>query len=167
MELLTILLVVLFIIIATVKFKLNPVFSLILAALISGFLLGLTPQQMMVQIGEGFGKTLSGIGLVIAFGSVIGIFLERRFLRKPSPIFAERSHGELGQTGRRASSAGVAQHETYQQLKSLSDLVSRFSRHVGGALYAAHVLKRCVLIVLHRPGCAFRKQQSRIKKYDE
>ncbi|MBC29248.1 MAG: gluconate transporter [Muricauda sp.] len=77
MELLTILLVVLFIIIATVKFKLNPVFSLILAALISGFLLGLTPQQMMVQIGEGFGKTLSGIGLVIAFGSVIGIFLEK------------------------------------------------------------------------------------------
>lgn len=77
MELLTILLVVLFIIIATVKLKLHPVFSLILAALISGFLLGLTPEQMMVQIGEGFGKTLSGIGLVIAFGSVIGIFLEK------------------------------------------------------------------------------------------
>lgn len=77
MELLVILFVVLFIIIATVKFKLHPVFSLILAALISGFLLGLTPNEMTEHMAEGFGKTLSGIGLVIAFGSVIGIFLEK------------------------------------------------------------------------------------------
>ncbi|WP_343486052.1 GntP family permease [Allomuricauda sp. d1] len=77
MELFVILLVVLFIIIATVKFKLHPVFSLTIAAIASGFLLGLNPVEIMTKMGEGFGKTLSGIGLVIAFGSVIGIYLEK------------------------------------------------------------------------------------------
>ena len=48
-----------------------------LAAVASGFMLGLSPKDIMVTIGEGFGKTLSGIGLVIAFGTVIGIYLEK------------------------------------------------------------------------------------------
>ena len=77
MELLLLGVVVLFIIIATVKFKMHPIFSLTLAAVASGFLLGLSPKDIMVTIGEGFGKTLSGIGLVIAFGTVIGIYLEK------------------------------------------------------------------------------------------
>lgn len=77
MEILVLGAVVLFIIIATVKFKMHPIFSLTIAAVISGFLLGLSPQRIMETIGEGFGKTLSGIGLVIAFGTVIGIYLEK------------------------------------------------------------------------------------------
>nr|WP_293301091.1 GntP family permease [Allomuricauda sp.] len=77
MELLVLALVVLFIIVATVKFKMHPIFSLTIAAVASGFLLGLSPTDIMKTIGEGFGKTLSGIGLVIAFGTVIGIYLEK------------------------------------------------------------------------------------------
>ncbi len=77
MELFVILFVVLFIIVATVRFKLHPVFSLTIAAIASGFFLGLAPEKIISQMAEGFGKTLSGIGLVIAFGSVIGIFLEK------------------------------------------------------------------------------------------
>ncbi|MEW2922347.1 GntP family permease [Muricauda sp. ANG21] len=77
MELLVLGVVVLFIIVATVKFKMHPVFSLTVAAVASGFLLGLTPKDIMNTISEGFGKTLSGIGLVIAFGTVIGIYLEK------------------------------------------------------------------------------------------
>ena len=69
--------VVLFIIVATVKFKMHPIFSLTIAAVASGFLLGLAPQNIMTTMAEGFGKTLSGIGLVIAFGTVIGIYLEK------------------------------------------------------------------------------------------
>ena len=69
--------VVLFIIVATVKFKMHPIFSLTIAAVASGFLLGLAPQQIMTTMAEGFGNTLSGIGLVIAFGTVIGIYLEK------------------------------------------------------------------------------------------
>lgn len=77
MELLVLVVVVLFIIIATVKFKMHPIFSLTLAAIATGFLLGLSPKDIMETIGSGFGKTLSGIGLVIAFGTVIGIYLEK------------------------------------------------------------------------------------------
>ncbi|MEM8999910.1 MAG: GntP family permease [Bacteroidota bacterium] len=66
-----------FIIVATVKLKMHPVFSLIIAAIVSGLLLGLSPNEVIATIGDGFGKTLSGIGLVIAFGTVIGTFLER------------------------------------------------------------------------------------------
>ncbi|SHG24362.1 GntP family permease [Flagellimonas flava] len=77
MEILVLILVIVFIIVATVRFKMHPVFSLVIAAIFSGFLLGLTPAEIMKGIGEGFGKTLSGIGLVIAFGTVIGIYLEK------------------------------------------------------------------------------------------
>lgn len=77
MELLILGVVVLFIVIATVKFKMHPIFSLTIAAVASGFLLGIAPQEIMSTMAEGFGKTLSGIGLVIAFGTVIGIYLEK------------------------------------------------------------------------------------------
>lgn len=77
MELLVLVVVVLFIIVATVKFKMHPIFSLTMAAIATGFLLGLSPKDIMSTIGDGFGKTLSGIGLVIAFGTVIGIYLEK------------------------------------------------------------------------------------------
>ncbi|GMN09153.1 GntP family permease [Croceitalea sp. MTPC9] len=77
MELLILLLVIIFIIVATVRYKMHPVLSLVIAAIISGFLLGLKPETIMKTIGEGFGKTLSGIGLVIAFGTIIGVFLEK------------------------------------------------------------------------------------------
>tara|TARA_R110000868_G_scaffold186282_1_gene428673 strand:+ start:1542 stop:2882 length:1341 start_codon:yes stop_codon:yes gene_type:complete len=70
-------LVIIFIIIATIKFKFHPVFSLLFAALISGGLLGIKGDELLVIISEGFGKTLSSIGLIIAFGTVIGIFLEK------------------------------------------------------------------------------------------
>nr|WP_299343105.1 GntP family permease [Allomuricauda sp.] len=77
MVLFVLLLVVLFIIVATVRFKMHPVFSLTIAAIVSGFLLGLSPSEIIDALTDGFGKTLSGIALVIAFGSVIGIYLEK------------------------------------------------------------------------------------------
>jgi len=77
MELILLFTVILGIIVATIKFKVHPVFSLSAAAIVSGLLFGLSPENIMKTIGEGFGKTLSSIGLVIAFGTVIGTFLER------------------------------------------------------------------------------------------
>ena len=77
MELLILFIVILGIILATVKFKVHPVFSLTTAAILSGLLFGLSPESVLKTIGEGFGKTLSSIGFVIAFGTVIGTFLER------------------------------------------------------------------------------------------
>nr|WP_299485734.1 GntP family permease [uncultured Allomuricauda sp.] len=77
MELLTLFIAILFIIIATVRFKMNPVLSLTLAAVFSGLMLGMDSTKIVSTLGEGFGKTLSGIGLVIAFGTIIGVFLEK------------------------------------------------------------------------------------------
>jgi len=77
MELAIIFFVLLFIIIATVRFKLHPVLSLTIAAITSGFLLGMNTKAIMEHMTNGFGKTLSGIGLVIAFGSIIGMYLEK------------------------------------------------------------------------------------------
>jgi GntP family gluconate:H+ symporter len=78
MQMLLILFIVLIlIVIATVKFKVHPVFSLIFASLLVGFLFGFNPEEIIKTITEGFGKTLSSIGLVIAFGTTIGIFLEK------------------------------------------------------------------------------------------
>ena len=66
----------LLIIVATVKFKVHPVFSLIIVSIIVGFLFGFDSKLIIASISEGFGKTLSSIGLIIAFGTTIGIFLE-------------------------------------------------------------------------------------------
>ena len=77
MEFIVLILVVIFIVLATIKFKVHPVISLILAAIFSGFGLGLQPLEITEAITSGFGNTLSGIGLVIAFGTIIGIFLEK------------------------------------------------------------------------------------------
>ena len=77
MEIILILfLALILIIIATVKFKVHPVFSLIIASIAVGFLFGFDSKLIVESISEGFGKTLSSIGLIIAFGTTIGIFLE-------------------------------------------------------------------------------------------
>ncbi len=77
MELLILFVIIVFIIVATLKFKMHPVFSLTIAALAAGFSFGLAPDEIMTVMSGGFGKTLSGIGLVIAFGTIIGVFLEK------------------------------------------------------------------------------------------
>ncbi|MEH6682114.1 MAG: GntP family permease [Sediminicola sp.] len=69
--------VVLFIILASVKWKIHPFFSLIIAAVAAGAMLGLDGNKIISSIAGGFGQTLSSIGLVIAFGTVIGVFLEK------------------------------------------------------------------------------------------
>ena len=77
MELIILFFVIMGIIVATVRFKVHPVFSLTLAAIVSGLCFGLNTETLMKHISDGFGKTLSGIGLVIAFGTIIGTFLEK------------------------------------------------------------------------------------------
>ena len=72
-----ILAILIFIIVAIAKFKIHPFITLILAAVIVGFLIGLNGTVILETISQGFGKTLSGIGIIIGFGAVIGTFLEK------------------------------------------------------------------------------------------
>jgi GntP family gluconate:H+ symporter len=76
-SLLFLLLVLVFIIVATAKFNIHPFFTLLIAALAMGFFLGFDSNTIVSTITEGFGKTLSGIGIIIALGATIGILLEK------------------------------------------------------------------------------------------
>lgn len=66
-----------FIIILTVKFKVHPFISLFLAALGTGISAGLGLNATIEFLAKGFGETLSSIGFIIVFGTIIGVVLER------------------------------------------------------------------------------------------
>lgn len=75
--LLIILAVLVFIVVAIAKFKIHPFITLILAAMMMGFFMGLDGTTILNTISEGFGNTLSSIGIIIGLGAVIGTFLEK------------------------------------------------------------------------------------------
>lgn len=74
---LIILFAIIFIVIAITKFKIHPFITLVLTSIISGFLIGLDTNTIIDKINEGFGNTLSSIGIIIALGAIIGTFLEK------------------------------------------------------------------------------------------
>jgi len=71
------LVVMAFIILSTSKFKLHPFLVLLLSAIIMGFAGRLPVDKILSAISGGFGGTLKSIGIVIAFGTIIGTFLEK------------------------------------------------------------------------------------------
>lgn len=74
---LLLIIVIFAIIISTTKFKLHPFLTLLLAGILMGLLAGLNANEVLAKLTEGFGSTLKSIGIVIAFGTVIGTFLEK------------------------------------------------------------------------------------------
>ncbi|MEI6860439.1 MAG: GntP family permease [Shewanella sp.] len=69
--------VIFFIVIATSKFKLHPFLTLILASFITAFAYGLPSADIAKTISSGFGGILGYIGLVIVLGTIIGTILEK------------------------------------------------------------------------------------------
>lgn len=72
-----IVLAVLFIVLATAKLKLHPFLSLLIAAFGVGIISGIPIAEVADVIEEGFGGLMGSIGLVIIFGTIIGVILER------------------------------------------------------------------------------------------
>jgi GntP family gluconate:H+ symporter len=68
---------ILFIVIATSKFKLHPFLALILAAYGIGLSVKMPLLKIASTISGGFGGILAGIGLIIIIGTIIGIILEK------------------------------------------------------------------------------------------
>lgn len=66
-----------FIIIGTARFKIHPFFTLLISAVSMGLFLGMGAENTLGTVMDGFGKTLSGIGIIIALGATIGAFLEK------------------------------------------------------------------------------------------
>jgi GntP family gluconate:H+ symporter len=69
--------VIIFIVLATSKYKLHPFLTLILAAFIAAFAYGLPSSTIAKTITSGFGGILGYIGLVIVLGTIIGTILEK------------------------------------------------------------------------------------------
>ena len=68
--------VVVLMVIAASKYKIHPFLSLLLAGIVMGFVGGLNESEVITTLLSGFGKTLGSIGIIIAFGTVIGAYLE-------------------------------------------------------------------------------------------
>lgn len=68
---------VVFIIVMTVRYEIHPFLALLFAGLLYGLFAGMPVESILSSINEGFGKTLGGVGLVIIFGILIGVFLEQ------------------------------------------------------------------------------------------
>ena len=67
---------VLIIILLTVKWKVHPFLSLLAAALFFALFSGMTLDDIVKFVNDGFGITLGKIGIVIILGVIIGAFLE-------------------------------------------------------------------------------------------
>lgn len=65
------------IVVATAKFKISPFLALLGAALIGAFAFRLPQEEIIPTITGSFGGTMGNIGLVILFGTMIGVILER------------------------------------------------------------------------------------------
>ena len=62
---------------STLKFKINPFYSLIISAFIAGIGFGFDITKSIKLIVEGFTNILIGIGPLILAGSILGVFLEK------------------------------------------------------------------------------------------
>ena len=73
----SLILVIFLVVIATTRFNIHPFLSLLFAAVVMGFISGMDGGVIVTKLTEGFGKTLSSIGIIIAFGTIIGVYLEK------------------------------------------------------------------------------------------
>ncbi len=77
LTLILLLVIMVFIVLATSKFHIHPFLVLLLSALFMGLFAGLDSDAVIKAIAGGFGGTLKSIGIVIACGTIIGTFLEK------------------------------------------------------------------------------------------
>ena len=75
--LLLLLLAVILIVILTGRYKMNAFLVLIGVSFIFGLLIGLKPLDVVTGIKNGFGGTLTSIGIVIVAGTIMGTILEK------------------------------------------------------------------------------------------
>ncbi len=75
--LLIILASIVLVVLLTAKAKLHPFLGLIIACFFLGITSGMSLTAIITAIEAGFGSLMRSIGIIVIFGSVIGIFLER------------------------------------------------------------------------------------------
>ena len=75
--LISLVVVVFLMVIAASKYKFHPFLLLLIAGIVMGFVGGLSETDIINTLSNGFGKTLGSIGIIIAFGTIIGAYLEK------------------------------------------------------------------------------------------
>jgi len=68
---------ILAVVVMIVRFKLNPVVSLVVGSAYLGLAVGLGVEGTIKAITEGFGEIMTEVGLLIAFGVLMGAILQR------------------------------------------------------------------------------------------
>lgn len=76
-SLVLLLIAVILIVVATGKWKVNAFFVLIAIAFLYGLAIGMPPLDVVKAVREGFGGTLTYIGIVIVAGTIMGYILEK------------------------------------------------------------------------------------------
>lgn len=73
----TLLLVISFVVVATTRWRLHPFLALLVGGAFYGLVNGLSVEATLGALTGGLGRTVAGIGIVIASGCIIGTVLER------------------------------------------------------------------------------------------
>ena len=68
---------VLFIVLSTARYKINPFMVLIVAGVLYGLIVQMPLLEILKSIQDGFGGTIGYIGIVIIAGTMMGVILER------------------------------------------------------------------------------------------
>ena len=76
-ELIVLLILVIAIVLVTARWKISPFLALIGAAILAAFAYKIPLAEVASTVTTAFGSTMGNIGLVILFGTMIGIILER------------------------------------------------------------------------------------------
>ena len=76
-ELIVLLILVIAIVLVTARWKISPFLALIGAAILAAFAYKIPLAEVAGTVTTAFGNTMGNIGLVILFGTMIGIILER------------------------------------------------------------------------------------------
>lgn len=69
------LLSMIYLFVTIVKFKMNPFFSMVTAALMIGLLVGVGTEKLVTGITAGFGNVMTSLGIIIVLGGVLGTLL--------------------------------------------------------------------------------------------
>ena len=144
--------VVILMVIAASKFKFHPFLSLLLAAIVMGFVGGLSESEVTTTLMNGFGKTLGSIGIIIAFGTIIGAYLEKSGGAKTLANWALKTIGKKHSILAMNITGFIVSIPVYCDsgfiiLSSLNKAISKSSRiplavlgvSLAAGLYATHV----------------------------
>lgn len=124
---------ILFVLLAIIRFKLNPFLALILTTILTGFAVRMPLVHITESMATGFGNTLRGIGLVIGLGIMFGKILSDSGAMKQIASFMIRKFGaknatlSIGLTGFLVS-IPVFFDAAFVILVSLAKNVSRLSK---------------------------------------